>query len=110
MTPKDAAPARRAPALPDGTHDVFHEAGRRPLDAIFAPRHVAVIGATDRQGSVGRAILMNLIATPFGGTIYPVNPKRDAILGIKAYPDIKSVPAKVDRSEEHTSELQSLRH
>ena len=39
----------------------------RPLDAIFAPRNVAVIGATDKAGSVGRTMLWNLISSPFGG-------------------------------------------
>ena len=48
---------------------------RRPLDVIFAPKTVAVIGATDRVGSVGRTVLWNLISNPFGGTVFPVNPK-----------------------------------
>ena len=48
---------------------------RLPLDAIFAPRAVAVIGATEKTGSVGRAVLWNLISNPFGGTVYPVNPE-----------------------------------
>ena len=47
-----------------------------PLDAIFTPKNVAVIGATETQGSVGRTILWNLISNPFGGTVFPVNPKR----------------------------------
>lgn len=67
-----------------------------PLDAIFAPKNVAVIGATETQGSVGRTILWNLISNPFGGTVLPVNPKRPSILGIKSYPTIKDVPARVD--------------
>src|SRR2546430_557344 len=67
-----------------------------PLDAIFAPKNVAVIGATETQGSVGRTILWNLVSNPFGGTVFPVNPKRPSILGIKSYPTIKEVPAKVD--------------
>ncbi|MCG9884144.1 MAG: bifunctional acetate--CoA ligase family protein/GNAT family N-acetyltransferase [Cyanobacteria bacterium] len=69
---------------------------RQPLDAIFAPNSVAVIGATEREGSVGRTLLRNLIATPFGGTVYPVNPKRSSIMGIKAYPSIAEVPDRVD--------------
>jgi acetyltransferase len=76
--------------------DVISERPRPPLDAIFSPRSVAVIGATETAGSVGRTVLMNLIQTPFGGAVYPVNPKRNSILGIKAYPDIKSVPEPVD--------------
>ena len=47
----------------------------RPLDAIFAPRNVAVIGATEKAGSVGRTILWNLISSPFGGAVFPVNPQ-----------------------------------
>jgi len=69
---------------------------RDPLDAIFKPTTVAVIGATEKEGSVGRTILWNLLRSPFGGTVFPVNPKRPSVLGIKAYPDIASVPEKVD--------------
>ncbi len=69
---------------------------RQPLDAIFAPKTVAVIGATEKAGSVGRTILWNLLSNPFGGTIFPVNPNRHSILGIKAYPNIAAVPEPVD--------------
>jgi len=62
------------------------------LDAIFSPRSVAVIGATEREGSVGRTILWNLISNPFGGAVYPINPKRSNVLGIRSYPDMKSLP------------------
>lgn len=60
------------------------------------PRNVAVIGATEKVGSVGRTVLWNLMSTPFGGAIFPVNPTRSSVLGIKAYPNIKDVPEKVD--------------
>src|SRR5919109_2230195 len=79
----------------DPAHDVLHY-GRQALDAIFAPKSVAVIGATETSGSVGRTILWNLISSTFGGTIYPVNPKRPSILGIKAYPCLSAVPEVVD--------------
>src|SRR5512135_2155411 len=79
----------------DPAHDVL-QYGRQALDAIFAPKSVAVIGATETLGSVGRTILWNLISNSFGGTIYPVNLKRPSVLGIRAYPDIKSVPEPVD--------------
>jgi acetyltransferase len=68
----------------------------RPLDAIFAPRTVAVIGATETYGSVGRTVLWNLISNPFGGTVFPVHPNRPSVLGIKAYHGIKDVPERVD--------------
>lgn len=67
-----------------------------PLDVFFAPQNVAVIGATETENSVGRTALWNLISSPFGGTVFPVNPRRPSVLGIKAYPSIREVPAKVD--------------
>jgi acetyltransferase len=68
----------------------------QPLDVFFSPENVAVIGATETPGSVGRTVLWNLISTPFGGTVYPVNLKRSSVLGIKAYPNIGAVPEQVD--------------
>ena len=84
-----------APAPFDRAADIL-KFEPNPLDAIFAPKNVAVIGATETQGSVGRTILWNLISNPFGGTVFPVNPKRPSILGIKSYPKIGDVPARVD--------------
>jgi len=66
------------------------------LDAIFQPRSVAVIGATDREGSVGRATLSNLINSPFQGKVYPVNPRLPEILGRRAYSRIGEIPESVD--------------
>jgi len=65
---------------------------KQSLDAIFSPRSVAVIGATEKTGSVGRTILWNLISSPFGGTVFPVNPKRSNVLGIRAYPTVADIP------------------
>lgn len=79
----------------DRAHDYLGHA-RRPLDAFFAPRSVAVIGATETRGSVGRTVLWNLISSPFGGTVFPVNPKRPNVLGIKAYPSVAEVPEPID--------------
>src|SRR5688572_30100324 len=83
------------PPTTDRAHDVLRTE-RQPLDAIFAPHNVAVIGATETANSVGRTVLWNLISHPFGGTVFPVNPKRPSVLGIKAYPNVGSVPEKVD--------------
>jgi acetyltransferase len=69
---------------------------RSSLDVFFSPRSVALIGATETMGSVGRTILRNLITTPFGGAVYPINPKRPNVLGLKAYPKIKDVPETID--------------
>ena len=69
---------------------------RKPLDAIFAPESVAIIGATERKGSVGRTIFANLISSPFGGVVYPVSLKRKSVLGVKAYRTLEAVPDSVD--------------
>ena len=79
----------------DPVHDILRYE-RHPLDVIFAPTNVAIVGATEKIGSVGRTVLWNLISNPFGGTVYPVNPKRPSVLGIKAYPSIREIPGKVD--------------
>ena len=72
-------------------HDVLR-ADRHPLDPIFKPTSVALAGATERAGSVGRTVLWNLLSSPFGGTVYPVNPKHTNILGIRAYASVQSLP------------------
>ncbi len=79
----------------DPSYDVV-ASSRESLDALFKPERVAVIGASERVGSVGRTILWNLISSPFGGTVYPVNPQRSSVLGIKAYPSVKDVPDSID--------------
>src|SRR4051794_33977072 len=75
----------------DPAHDLLRQEGH-PLDHIFQPKSVALVGASERAGSVGRTVLWNLLSTPFGGTVYPVNPKRPSILGVKAYKDVASLP------------------
>jgi acetyltransferase len=69
---------------------------RRTLDVFFHPQSVAVIGATEAPHSVGRSILSNLKDAPFPGKIYPVNPKRDTLLGLRGYRSIAAVPEPVD--------------
>ncbi|OIO38209.1 MAG: acetyl CoA synthetase subunit alpha [Candidatus Omnitrophica bacterium CG1_02_46_14] len=79
----------------DPSHNIWR--GRpHPLDAIFKPETIAVIGATEKQGSVGRAVLWNLIQPCFKGKVFPVNPKHPALFGKKTYPDIKSIPEPID--------------
>jgi acetyltransferase len=68
----------------------------QPLDVFFSPKTVAVIGATETPNSVGRTVLWNLVTSPFGGTVYPVNPKRPSVLGVKAYQSISDIPEQVD--------------
>ncbi len=79
----------------DPAHDLLRDEGH-PLEPIFSPKNVAVIGATERQGSVGRTVLWNLLSSPFGGTVYPINPNRPSVLGIRAYKDMRELPEKPD--------------
>lgn len=90
-TPSDP----RAQNTIDPAHDVYRYTPRS-LQPIFFPRTVAVIGATEKAGSVGRTVIWNLISSPFGGTVFPINPKRANILGIKAYPRIQDLPDQID--------------
>ena len=61
------------------------------LDLFFKPGSVAVVGASNTQGKVGYELMSNLIAGGYEGNIYPVNPKADSILDVKAYPDLSSI-------------------
>lgn len=81
---------------PEPAHDLLRSTQGHPLDSIFAARSVAVIGATEKEGSVGRSVLHNLATSGFHGKVYPVNPKRPTVLGLQAYPNIAAVPEKVD--------------
>ena len=80
---------------PETAHNIYRGSGH-PLDVFFAPQNVAVVGATESPGSVGRTTLWNIMSSPFGGTVFPVNPKRGNVLGIKAYKSIQEIPAQVD--------------
>jgi acetyltransferase len=71
-------------------------AARNPLDPFFRPSSVAVVGATEKEGSVGRTLFWNLISSPFGGAVFPINPKRASVLGVKAYPSLSAVPDAID--------------
>lgn len=64
----------------------------RPLDPIFYPKTVALVGATENPGSVGRTLLENLLATPGDRKLYPVNMKRDTLMGQKCYPSLSALP------------------
>src|SRR5215472_1907126 len=66
------------------------------LDALLLPTSVAVIGATPRPGSVGRAVLENLLRCVSGLRVYAVNPRHSEILGLKAYASIRDVQEPVD--------------
>ncbi|RLE30664.1 GNAT family N-acetyltransferase [Candidatus Acetothermia bacterium] len=68
----------------------------RNLDKIFKPQRIAVVGASNNPQSVGYTVLKNLIGSGFQGVVYPVNPKREAVQGIQAYPSVKELPKAPD--------------
>ncbi|MGA8023647.1 MAG: bifunctional acetate--CoA ligase family protein/GNAT family N-acetyltransferase [Candidatus Acidiferrales bacterium] len=69
---------------------------RHALECFFAPKTVAVIGATEHEGSVGRTVLVNLRNGRFPGKVFAVNPKRSAVLGLPCLPSITAVSEKID--------------
>ena len=66
------------------------------IDRMFNPKTVALIGATDKEGTVGEATLKNLLLGKGKHAVYPVNPSHEAVAGLKCYPTIASVPEHVD--------------
>ena len=66
------------------------------LEAIFYPQSIAIIGASRQKGSVGQAVLSNIIDSRFQGVAYPVNPKAKGVLGIKCYASVRDIPDDVD--------------
>src|SRR6516165_3020361 len=69
---------------------------RSAFECMFAPQTVAVIGATDRESTVGRTVIVNLLEGLFQGTVFAVNPKRDEVLGSHCYKNVASIPEKID--------------
>ena len=68
------------------------------LGVLFAPRSVAVIGATSRAGSVGQAVFANVFRHGYAGVVYPVNPKAPSVMSVKAFPSVLDIPDPVDLS------------
>ncbi len=66
------------------------------LDKVFKPNSIAVIGASEREGSIGSALMENLIGGGFQGTIFAVNPKHSKIHGLKTYPSILKVETSIE--------------
>ncbi|MCW4052271.1 MAG: bifunctional acetate--CoA ligase family protein/GNAT family N-acetyltransferase [Candidatus Bathyarchaeota archaeon] len=70
--------------------------GVENLDKIFNPRRIAVVGASNRENSLGAKLLRNMIGVGYNGVVYPVNPFRPTVQGITAYPNIKRIPRQVE--------------
>ena len=65
-------------------------------ESVFlSPKSIAVIGASDKEGSVGRAITSNIMKG-YKGTVFPISPTRDKVFGKKAYKSVLNVPKSID--------------
>ncbi len=70
--------------------------GIENLNKIFNPQRIAVIGASEKESSFGFKILRNLVGVGYKGTVFPVNPFRQNVQGMMAYPTITKIPKKID--------------
>ena len=70
--------------------------GPHYLNRFFTPQSVAIVGASEREESVGYRLLLNMQEAGFSGGLYPVNHKREQILGLKAYPNLLAIPEAID--------------
>jgi len=68
----------------------------KKLTNLFNPRVVAVIGASAKEGTVGYSLMKNILGSGYDGIVYPVNPKRKSIMGVKAYPSVELLPDTAD--------------
>ena len=66
------------------------------LQPLLKPSSIAVLGASQKSGSVGNEVIVNLLRGGFEGSIYPVNPGYEEILGIACYPSLVDLPARPD--------------
>ena len=69
---------------------------RAALERMLEARSVAIVGASVREGSVGNQSVVELVQGGFDGRIYPVNPKYDEVLGLRAYPSMAEIGEPVD--------------
>ena len=68
----------------------------KSIESIMNPTSIAVVGATNRPGSVGLAVFRNILNAAFEGVLYPVNPKAKSVQSVKAYPKLGDIPDEVD--------------
>jgi acetate---CoA ligase (ADP-forming) len=72
---------------------------RAQIHSLLTPRSIAIVGAGSSPGSIGNRALSALVDGAFVGDIYPINPNRDEILGVRAYPSLLDVPGHIDVAE-----------
>ncbi|MBI4318401.1 MAG: acetate--CoA ligase family protein [Chloroflexi bacterium] len=85
--------SRKSHALAERATEKDRKTG---LEALFAPRSVAVVGAARTPDKLGNVILKNIQEGGFRGKVYPINPRADVILGLRCYPRVTAIPGPVD--------------
>lgn len=65
-------------------------------ERIFRPRSVAVVGASDRPGTIGNVLVRNLLRDEFNGPVYPVNPRHHVVCSVPCYATLQDIPREVD--------------
>jgi len=68
----------------------------RDINYIMNPKAIAVVGATNRPGSIGLAVFRNILSADFQGVLYPVNPRAKFVQSVRAYPTLADIPDEVD--------------
>ena len=86
-----------SPAVPSHVDKIYPAPPTRAgLEPLFLPHSIALIGATNRPGTVGRSVFSNLLESKFPVKLYAVNPGQDEVLGIKTHKGIADIPEAVD--------------
>ncbi|MDD9809943.1 MAG: acetate--CoA ligase family protein [Thaumarchaeota archaeon] len=83
---KEPKPDAISRAKPDSSH----------METFFTPRSIALVGASATPGKIGHSVLDSLTRHEYKGTVYPINPKQESIMGIKCHKSILDVPGDVD--------------
>jgi acetate---CoA ligase (ADP-forming) len=76
--------------------DINHKLLAEQLEHLFRPQSVAVIGASNSQGTIGHKVMQCLMQAGYTGVVYPINPSADSVLSVKAYPSVQAVPGPVE--------------
>jgi acetyl coenzyme A synthetase (ADP forming)-like protein len=89
-------PTSLSPAAIERFEDRDHLAAKAAVGAFLEPRSIALVGASRRRGTVGGEMLHNLIASGFGGPIFPVNPSADTVQSLPAFASVGEIPGELD--------------
>ena len=66
------------------------------IESMISPTSIAVLGASNRKGSVGNAVIANIVNGGYTGRVYPVNPSSETVLGLRCYSSMLEIVEPVD--------------